>query len=55
MKPLELAELHPFVDTLKQWEYGVPIDCGEPWSRATIEAALQKGAHSSACTPESIE
>ena len=55
MKPLALAQLYPFASTLAEWEQGVPVDCGAPWSREAIMCALQKGAHTSACTPESVE
>ena len=55
MKPLALAQLHPFASTLEKWEHGVPVDCGAPWSQEAIMCALQKGAHTSACTPESVE
>jgi hypothetical protein len=47
-------EVHPFAKTLHQWEKGVPVDCGENWTRETLELALLKGPHSSALTPESV-
>jgi hypothetical protein len=48
-------DFHPFVETLWEWETGVPVDCGKPWSWETIEAAVEKGAHKSALTPELIK
>jgi hypothetical protein len=54
MSPLVCVNFHPFAATLKQWETGVPVDCGAPWSWATIEAAVEKGAHKSATTNELI-
>jgi hypothetical protein len=54
MAPTALVDFHPFAETLREWETGVPVDCGDPWEWATIEAAVQKGAHSSATTEESI-
>jgi hypothetical protein len=47
-------DFHPFAKTLHDWETGVPVDCGAPWKCETIEAAVEKGAHKSATTAESI-
>jgi hypothetical protein len=33
----------------------VPVDCGVPWAWATVEAAVEKGAHKSATSEESIQ
>jgi hypothetical protein len=55
MAPSACVDFHPFVETLREWELGVPVDCGTPWDWTTIEAAVEKGAHKSALTPESIE
>jgi hypothetical protein len=55
LSPSACVDFHPFVETLRKWETGVPVDCGKPWSWETIEAAVEKGAHKSARTPESIE
>ncbi len=55
MSPSACVSMHPFAATLKEWEHGVPVDCGTDWSWETIRAAVEKGAHSSATTPESIE
>jgi hypothetical protein len=54
MAPNARVDFHPFSKTLHQWEQGVPVDCGEPWAWETIEAAVEKGAHKSATTAESI-
>jgi hypothetical protein len=52
---MELApwmRFHPFVATLEQWAAGVSALCGEPWSEAAICAAIERGPHTSALTPE---
>jgi hypothetical protein len=54
MAPSARVDFHPFVKTLRDWETGVPVDCGDPWKWETIEAAVEKGAHKSATTAESI-
>jgi hypothetical protein len=54
MAPAACVNFHPFAETLKQWETGVPVDCGKPWAWDVIEAAVAKGAHKSATTAESI-
>ena len=43
---------HPFIATLEQWADGVVAQCGEPWSEAAIVAAVDRGPHTSALTPE---
>jgi hypothetical protein len=45
MTPSACVDFHPFAATLKEWETGVPVDCGVPWAWATVEAAIEKGAH----------
>jgi hypothetical protein len=55
MAPTAQVNFHPFAKTLQAWEQGVPVDCGAPWAWETIEAAVEKGAHKSATTDESIE
>jgi hypothetical protein len=55
MSPAACVSFHPFAETLKEWETGVPVDCGEPWKWETIEAAVNKGAHKSATSEESIQ
>jgi hypothetical protein len=54
MRPAEWID-HPFADTLKEWEKGVPVDCGKPWSKETIITAVARGPHRSALTPEAIQ
>jgi hypothetical protein len=54
MSPSTFVDFHPFAGTLREWEKGVPVDCGAPWAWETIEAAVEKGAHKSATTQESI-
>jgi hypothetical protein len=31
------------------------VDCGDPWAWETVEAAVEKGAHKSATSEESIK
>ena len=55
LKPLALMTLHPFAPVLTRWETGVPVDCGPPWTHAAVEAAVARGAHPSATTPDAIQ
>ena len=32
----------------------MPVDCGDPWTWETTEVAVEKGAHKSATSDESI-
>jgi hypothetical protein len=52
MQPAAWVDLHPFAETLHKWEKGVPVDCGDDWTRETLELAIAKGPHASAMTPE---
>jgi hypothetical protein len=54
MAPSACVNFHPFAEKLREWEIGVPVDCGEPWTWATVEAAVEKGSHKSATSDESI-
>jgi hypothetical protein len=54
MQPQPLAEVHPFAPTLRKWQQGIPVDCGLDWDWSVIEAAVERGPHPSAWTPESI-
>jgi hypothetical protein len=54
MSPAACVNFHPFAETLSEWETGVPVDCGAPWGWDTIVAAVEKGAHKSATTDDSI-
>jgi hypothetical protein len=49
-----MRRFHPFAETLQEWEVGLRVDCGSPWEWATIEAAVEKGAHKSATSEKSI-
>jgi hypothetical protein len=37
---------------MKEWRYGIKVDCGPDWSWDSIEAAVERGPHPTACTPE---
>jgi hypothetical protein len=52
MGPAPWMPFHPFVAILEQWASGVLVVCAEPWSEAAIRAAIERGPHSSALTPE---
>jgi hypothetical protein len=55
LKPMFLMSvLHPFAVHLKDWEKGVPVNCGSPWTREAIDTAVARGAHPTARTPEAI-
>ncbi len=54
MQPQPMAEVHPFAPTLRKWQQGIPADCGPDWERSVIEAAVDRGPHPTARTPESI-
>jgi hypothetical protein len=43
MSPAACVNFHPFTDTLRKWEEGVPVDCGDDWTHEQIEAAIQQG------------
>jgi hypothetical protein len=50
-----LSVLHPFAAHLKDWEQGVPVDCGKPWTTEAIHIAVDRGAHPTARTPDAIQ
>ena len=54
MQPQPLAGVHPFTPTLREWEHGIPVDCGPDWAWTVIEAAVARGPHPTARTPDSI-
>ena len=54
MSPAACVSFHAFAEELKTWEDGVPVDCGDAWDWEKIEAAVKKGPHKSAMSPESI-
>jgi hypothetical protein len=55
MSPSACVNFHPFTETLREWEEGVPVDCGDDWTLEHIDAAVAQGPHQSAMTPESLE
>jgi hypothetical protein len=56
LKPMFLMSvLHPFAVHLKDWEKGVPVDCGAPWTNEAITLAVARGAHPTARTRDAIE
>jgi hypothetical protein len=54
MQPQPLAGVHPFSPTLQEWECGIPVDCGPDWDWDIITAAVSRGPHPTARTPESV-
>jgi hypothetical protein len=54
MQPQPLANVHPFMPTLKEWKHGIEVDCGPDWTWDVIEAAVVQGLHPTACTHEAI-
>jgi hypothetical protein len=50
-----MSVLHPFAAHLKDWEKGVPVDCGSPWTMEAIDLAVARGAHPTARTRDAIE
>jgi hypothetical protein len=55
MQPQPLAEVHPFTPTLQEWQHGIKVDCRPDWSWEVIEAAVARGPHPTASTPEALE
>jgi len=53
MRPDPCIAHHPAYATLFRYTTeGCPVNCGEPWSREHLEAAIQQGPHISAKSPE---
>ena len=53
MKPQQLThELHSSSTIIESYVNGCPVDCGTPWTRDHIIAALKRGAHPSAKQPD---
>ena len=52
MNPSPWMRFHPFVETLEKWALGVAAACGSPWTETAINAAVARGPHTSALTPE---
>ena len=56
MFPQIFALSRPAVKTIEQWgRHGCPVNCGKDWSVEHILAALKRGPHKSAKSPEAIE
>jgi len=55
MQPQPLADVHPFATTLHEWKTGIQVDCGPIWKWEDCEAAVERGPHHSAATPEEIK
>jgi hypothetical protein len=49
------VNFHPFMKTLRDWEEGIPVDCGNDWTLDQIDAAIAQGPHQSAMTPKSLK
>ncbi len=54
MQPRPLAEVHPFMPTLKGWWHGIDVDCGPDWDWEVIKVAVARGPHPTATTPDAI-
>jgi len=53
MCPHPATSEHPAFDLLSQYATnGCPADCGPPWTQAHLDAAIRRGAHPSARTPD---
>ena len=53
MWPRTYALDHPAAELLEYYSrHGCPVDCGEPWTREHIMAAIKRGNHPTACDPE---
>ena len=49
MCPCNNVLQHPAAKMLLKWATeGCPVDCGQPWSKQAIQAAIDKAAHPSA-------
>ena len=54
MQPQPLADIHPFTPVMQEWRDGLAVDCGPDWSWEVIEAAIARGPHPTARTPDAI-
>ena len=53
MHPRHKALRHPAAEELLQYaSTGCPLDCGQDWTLAQMEAAILKGPHKSAESPD---
>ena len=56
MCPTGLALDHPAANVLLDYAKGVcPVNSGQPWTLEMMEAAIDKGPHSSALNPEASQ
>ena len=56
MCPANLATQHPAAqDLLTYATHGCPVESGKPWTKELMQAAINKGPHSSALVPAAIE
>jgi hypothetical protein len=55
MQPQPLAEVHPFTPTLTEWQHRINVNCRPNWSWEVIEAAVARGPHPTASTPEALQ
>ena len=55
MQPQNIARAHEFGPPLEEYAVkGVPVGCGEDWTREATEAAIKRGPHQSAKTREAF-
>jgi len=55
MRPHPSTNHHPAFPLLHRYAtQGCPVDCGHPWSLEQLQAAVKRGAHPSARTPDAI-
>jgi hypothetical protein len=54
MQPQPLSVGHPFTTILNKWRHGIEVDCGSDWTWEVVEAAIARGPHPTASTPELI-
>ena len=52
MQPQPLSVVHLFTPTLNKWRHGIEVDCGPDWSWEVVEAAVTRGPHPMAATPD---
>ena len=53
MHPRHKALRHPAAEELLQYaSTGCPLDCGQDWTISQMEAAILKGSHTSAESPD---
>ncbi len=50
-----MSAAHPFTPTLNKWQHGIEVDCGPDWAWEIVKAAVARGPHPTASTPDSID